>query len=588
MRRSSYVLLGIAVVLVVVGSLVAYLAQTSGGTIDVRDIRFTGTDGVEMSALLYVPSGVTADNPAPGILAIHGYINSRETQNGFAIEFARRGYVVLAVDQTGHGYSGGPAFANGFGGPDGLAYLRTLDIVDKDNIGISGHSMGGWAVGVAASVFPDDYKSIVLEGSSTGTFGVPDGTPEWPRNLGLIFSEWDEFAQFMWGANTAPEIVNTDKLKTLFDTDETVVVGQLYGSIEDGTARMLYQPRVTHPGDHISSMAIADAIQWFQMTLEGGNGLDRFDQVWHWREIGGFVGLLGMILALFPLGAILLETAFFKDLADPLPEFKGLKGGGWWIGAALLVLVPIVTYFWFQNRAGEWITTGSFWPQNITTGLVVWALGNGLISLILFLIWHFAINKSTGATADNYGLTWSGKLLWVKIGKSLLLAIAVIVPAYVLLLLAAWIFKIDFRLWVLAFKPMNFRQFGIMLAYLPFFGFFFLVLSMVLNNQLRRVDAAGKSIGLDRQLLINVVLLAVGFVGLLLLQYVPLLTGGTMPLSEPLLTIVAIQIVPLMIIVALLITYFFHKTGRVYTGAFLVAMLITWYIVAGQATHFPF
>ncbi|WP_201721683.1 hypothetical protein [Caulobacter sp. B11] len=29
------------------------------------------------------------------MLAVHGYINSRETQSPFAIEFARRGYVVL-------------------------------------------------------------------------------------------------------------------------------------------------------------------------------------------------------------------------------------------------------------------------------------------------------------------------------------------------------------------------------------------------------------------------------------------------------------------------------------------------------------
>ena len=87
-----------------------------------------------MSGLLYIPSsvyskddkGATKIVPAPGIVAIHGYINSRETQDGFAIEYARRGYVVLASDQTGHGYSDGPAFANGFGGPDALAYLRTL------------------------------------------------------------------------------------------------------------------------------------------------------------------------------------------------------------------------------------------------------------------------------------------------------------------------------------------------------------------------------------------------------------------------------------------------------------------------------
>jgi len=75
---------------------------------------------------------------------------------------------------------------------------------------------------------------------------------------------------------------------------------------------------------------------------------------------------------------------------------------------------------------------------------------------------------------------------------------------------------------------------------------------------------------------------------LLLIQYLPLFAGGTMPLGEPLLTIVAFQFVPIMAIVGLVLTYFFHKTGRIYTSAFLCALLVTWYIVAGQAIHFAF
>ncbi len=583
MKRTFY-LLGAALIIVLIGCLIAYGAQTSGGTITVRDVRFAGTNGTMMSGLLYIPDGVSNEHPAPGVLAIHGYINSRETQDGFAIEFARRGYVTLALDQTGHGYSEPPAFANGFGGPDGLAYLRTLDIVDKDNIGISGHSMGGWAVTVAAGVYPEDYRSIILEGSSTGTFGAPDGTADFPRNLGLIFSEWDEFAPLMWGAETAPQIVDTEKLQTVFGTDETVQIGQLYGSIEDGTARELYMPRTTHPGDHISTEAIGNAVEWFQKTLTGGNNLDPADQVWYWREIGGLIALIGMVLFMFPLGALLLTTGCFKDLVDPLPENKGVTGWGWWLGAAITVVVPIVTYFWLQNQAGGWFPASAFWPQNITTGIMVWAVGNGLIALILFLLWHFQINKKAGATALDYGVTWEGGLDWVKIGKSLLLAVCILVPAYLLLLLADWLFKVDFRFWVLAIKPMSARHFGIFLAYLVPFAFFFLVLSTILNGELRRRDVHD----LWKILLINVVLLIIGFIVLLLIQYVPLLTGGTMPLAEPLLTIVAFQFVPLLAFVALFVTYFFHKTGRIYTGAFLSAMFITWVIVAAQATHFAF
>jgi cephalosporin-C deacetylase-like acetyl esterase len=101
------------------GGLLAYLVQTAGG-VRILDVRFVGTGGTAMSALLFIPRNATPKTPAPGVLAVHGYFNSRETQGNFAIEFARRGYVVLALDQTGHGYSDPPAFANAFGGPDGL------------------------------------------------------------------------------------------------------------------------------------------------------------------------------------------------------------------------------------------------------------------------------------------------------------------------------------------------------------------------------------------------------------------------------------------------------------------------------------
>ncbi len=600
-KRSWYILL-LALALVLLGAGLAAWVQTNGGTVAVRDIRFVGTNGTVMSALLYVPKTATAKTPAPGIVAIHGYINSRETQDGFAIEFARRGYVVLALDQTGHGYSAPPAFANGFGGPDGLKYLRTLDIVDKNNIGLEGHSMGGWASVIAAQTFPNDYQAIVLEGSSTGTYGGITGTATFPRNLGLVFSQYDEFSNLMWGAPIPRDIVKTKKLQTQFGTTEPVEVGKLYGSIADGTARKLYMPAVTHPMDHISTEAIGNAIEWFQMTLKGGNNLPPSDQIWMWKEFGTFIAFIGMVLFFFPFGALLLQTSFFKSLAEPLPEFKGVKGIGWWVAALLTVAIPILSYYWAQHTANDWIKPSSqtspvtfwpmlgstpIWPQNITTGLMGWAVFNGLVSLILFALWHFVINKKTGATAANYGLTWAGKLEWDKIGKSLLLAIIIVASGHLLLSLADWWLKVDFRLWVLALKPMSFLHFQIFLAYLIPFAFFFLVLSTALHGQLRVNGSVG------REMLINAIMLSIGFVLLLLFQYIPFFGGGTLALAalgiaggEPLLTIVAIQIVPLMVIVACVSTFFYHKTGKIYVGAFINALFITWYIVAGQAIHF--
>jgi pimeloyl-ACP methyl ester carboxylesterase len=581
MQRRNLFILGL--LLVLLGGFVAWNVQSNGGQIKIKDVRFMGTNGILMSGLLYVPPGVSAESPAPAILAIHGYINSRETQAPFAIEFARRGYVVLSLDQTGHGYSDPPAFANGFGGPDGLAYLRSLDIVDKDNIALEGHSMGGWASLIAAGVYPDDYKSIMVQGSSTGTFGAPEGTAEFPRNFGLVFSTWDEFSLLMWGSETATGIVETDKLKTAFNTTETVEVGRLYGSVEDGTARKLYQPVTTHPGDHLNSVAVGDAIEWMQLTLVGGSDLSRDNQVWQWNEIGRLIALIGAVMAMLGLGALLLKTPYFASLAQPVPQEKAMKGNMRYAAYGLTMFIPIVSYFWLQQQGAVLVPAATpLFAQNITTGIMVWAVGNGLITLALLLVWHFTSNK--GVALVHYGAPLHvGTIL-----KSALLAISVVTFGYFLLYLSDLLFKTDFRFWVVAVKLMNSLHFRIFLGYLPFFVFFFVILGVALHGQLRLVNPDGSDVSIGRAMLANVGLLVTGFIALLLFQYIPLLAGGVLPLGEPLLIIVAFQFVPLLTIVGITMTYFYFKTGTIYTGAFISAMFITWVIVAGQATHFAF
>lgn len=160
--------------------------------------------------------------------------------------------------------------------------------------------------------------------------------------------------------------------------------------------------------------------------------------------------------------------------------------------------------------------------------------------------------------------------------------------AYLLLAISDAVFKVDFRLWVVALKLMSPLQFQIFLAYLLPFTFFFLVSSTAINGQMRQTNADGSPVPLGRAMLVNAVLLSAGIVIMLLIQYIPLMGGGPLPLAEPLLTIVGIQFVVLLAIVGLISTYFFRKTGRIYVGAFICALFITWYIVAGQAIQFAF
>ena len=206
-----YVALLLALILGITGCMmVAHGIQTDHGNVTVT----TGNINTKLGNLdykLYVPDTATAENPAPGVLLLHGYQNDHETCAAYAIELARRGAVVLALDEYGHGgteigllnrgyvnqrvkvnfgeesesdgtftSAGGPEryrlmmnFSNlsffdekytrddagnsitdsSCGGVDAYAALAAMENVDPSRLGVSGHSMGTWSSWSVAAAY---------------------------------------------------------------------------------------------------------------------------------------------------------------------------------------------------------------------------------------------------------------------------------------------------------------------------------------------------------------------------------------------------------------------------------------------------
>jgi len=190
--------------------MIAHGIQTNHGTVAVSEGTIE-TDAGNLIYKLYVPDTATADTPAPGVLLLHGYQNDHETCAAYAIELARRGVVVMALDEYGHGATdiglsargwvnhrvkvnfgeeseadgtfvsvGGPNrfrlmmnFSNlsffhdkyskdadgnsiidsSCGGIDAYAVLAGMDCVDPARLGVSGHSMGTWSSWSVAAAY---------------------------------------------------------------------------------------------------------------------------------------------------------------------------------------------------------------------------------------------------------------------------------------------------------------------------------------------------------------------------------------------------------------------------------------------------
>jgi pimeloyl-ACP methyl ester carboxylesterase len=561
MKRGWLFVLGL--VLVFGGGFLASRVQTAGG-ITVKDVAVPGADGVTLRALLYTPKNATAATPAPGVLAVHGYINSRETQDGFAIEFARRGYVVLALDQTGHGASGGAAFSQGFGGPAGLAYLRSLPMVDKANIGLEGHSMGGWTVLAAAAVMPGDYRSVVLEGSSTGKPFAAEGTAFWPRNLAVVYSRYDEFAPLMWGAPKAADVGSGDKLKAVFGTPSPVVPGRLYGDVGLGTARILWQPATTHPGDHISQQAIGHATDWFAQTLTGGTPRPASDQIWMWKELGTALALGGFVTLMLGTFELLLALPLFAGLRHTGEAMVASRDGRWRWNAALTALVPAITYIPLFLVGALLLPPNGLLRQGITNQLLVWALVSAAITL--------ALGLALKSDKPRFDTRWPA---------SIAIAVLSVGVGYAALLLSEKLFLTDFRLWVVAVRPLTADQAKSFAVYvLPFTAFFLVTLRAFCARVPVQGDSWLQSYGWAKWAMGGgfALFLAVAYGGLFL-------TGALPPGFDPLASIIAMQFWPLLATVGVVAMFTWRRTNSYVPSAILCGLAVTWYIVAGTATH---
>lgn len=558
-KVKGWLLAGLGLILMLGGALAAHLVQTAGG-VTVSAIRIATGEGRALSAHLYRPQGATPQTPAPGVLAVHGYINSRETQSPFAIELARRGYVVLALDQSGHGYSDPPAFAEGFGGPAALAHLRSLDFVDRDRIGLEGHSMGGWTVLAAASAAPEDYRAVALVGSSTGPPFAAPGTTDWPRNTAVVFSKYDEFARLMWGVDRAADVGRSEKLRTLFGAGEPVAAGRDYGSVDLGTARRLTIPVATHPGDHLSTGAVGDVLDWFDTVIGAPSPRPRSDQIWWVKELSTGAGLIGAVLFLMGAFAGLLSLPAFAAARAEGRGGAGRTGAGWVAALLATAAVPAIAYYPLTAIGGLFPET-PLTPQAVTNQVFTWSLAPALLALVSVLV--FRRRGGEGGLAAK-----------------LVLALAPVGLLYAATAAAGLAFNTDFRFWVVALKPLAGHHLLAFLTASLWFAAFFYLTQRALHATL--TPASGGALVHYAVALIATV---GGFALMTAGVYAWLFIDGRLPGVDPLFSVVAIQFVPVLAATALLSVFTWRRTDGAFSGAVMCGALIGWYITAGQATH---
>lgn len=559
-----YRLAALGAILIIAGSVLAFLVQGSGG-VEVREARWRTPEGAVMSGLLYRPPGLEAGRRAPAVLLSHGYINTREMQSPFAIELARRGFVVLAMDMTGHGGSGGNVGAAGFGGPSALAFLRSQPFVDRDQIGLAGHSMGGGPVLAAARAEPEGYRAVVLVGSAPGLFGPPDEVrPAFPRNLNVVFGGLDEFSALMWRTPKGTDLPGSEKLKAVFGVASPVEPGRIYGDPALGTARRLDLPRITHPWEHFSSGGVAPAVDWMQARLEGeARPLPAGDQVWVWKEAGTLLALVGAGLLLLGAFELALGLPWLGQLRRSPEPAAAVRGIGGWLSLGLTAVLPALTYLPFMKLGALWFPSALF-PQWVQNQLLAWALANTVLAIVIALF-----------------LRRGRPVFSVDIPRSLVAAVLSVGAVALALAAVDRLLHVDFRFWVIGFRPLTEARWPIFLAYLPLWTLHCVIVVRGLCALLA-VDGASRRL----TYLTAAGVMGGGFFVLAALQYATLFaTGLLLTPTQPLNVIVALQFIPLLALVGIIAVFTWRRTNSYLPGALICALFLSWYVTSGTANH---
>ena len=662
-NKVAVIFLIVCILVIFLSSFIASAIQSNGWSIEVTDLRDAENEGTAISltgeeteingrvvsGILFKPKDATADNPLPAVVLTHGYLNNREMQLQNAIELARRGFVVLTVDREGHGNyenSGEQSAMMATSGLyDSVKYLYNMDYVDKDKIGISGHSMGGMTTALTLS--QDRQLGLVSAGLIQAWSSFMGAGAD--VDVGMLKAQDDEFfftTNEGEDGTISREYLSTRAAKTFIGNTELegdVVSGAIYvngqavettgGQETEGAFRVVYEISGVHPQNHCSVEGANAVVNFFYNAFGTPNGYEYIsegNQVWWVKEAFSLIGMIGFFALIFPLVSLLLTTPVFRSLRvakqqvvdetvvvtdetgaeqtmvcqklvwdganiplQPKP-LKGVqKNISYWLAAIGIMLFSGFSIHSICTEYGsKWFPNTQLYPQDTTNWVAMWAVCSALFSLAVILFFWLAntvVNKIR--YGDNYLEYQENPFAAGKIAtglggllKTFVLALLVLGILMAVLYTNWAIWTVDFRIWTLAVKVFDM---GVLLPtivrYGVFFGIFFIV-SALFNETYR-----ASNIPEWASTLINVFFNFFGVLLVIAIQYGEFTSTGVMWQPDMNLGyIVLFPMVPILAIATVISRRMTAKTGNMWLGAFINTLLFTLITCSNTASSFAY
>jgi hypothetical protein len=390
---------------------------------------------------------------------------------------------------------------------------------------------------------------------------------------------------------TAPEAlraVNSGFSSTAEHIEE-VELGRYYGDRDDRTLRVVHNEMVLHPFQPYITEATANQIEYFERVFDLETGLSSYDQVWYWKELLGLIALVAALVAVVPMGRLLLEIPYFRPLVHPLPPALARpKGKGkllFWSMFVIGALIACFTYIPMAELSQKLFVAAStrqqtwFFPQRMNNAVMLWAVLNGSVGYLMFWLSYRFFGKRNGVTPKFWGAGTNRRELL----RTFMLALALFVFFFLLLFTIYYFLHVDYRFLFMGVRTFQPSLLVLLAMYVPFFFIFLLSNSLRINGAMRFEGQAEW-----RGMLLGGFANSLGLMLIVVVQYVTFAVTGTVYWTDGWLYVnLLFAVVPMMFVLPYFNRYFFRMTGRIYLGPMTTGLIFVMILISNTVIYLP-
>ena len=574
LRKASLTLVIIFVVMLIFTILSGGVAS-SWGNIQIKRVTFMGDGGTQQSGLMFVPDGVNAENPAPAIINFHGRNCSSYSMINWAIEEARRGYVVFNPDMTGT-LETENTISNTLENITYSAYEYMSSLRMVTDISVTGHSMGNRYLLVLLQdpQIQAELNSVVGVGGFDWYYFMSAYDLQFPTETNYCIIEGTKDLYNIQYMNTWDNVHAL--LYELAEQGKDLEFGKLYGDPNEGTAFKYVELPVTHQQQMYNKEVIGEMLDFIELSSPAPNPVDTDDMVF--RSFQFFSAVCSVLFICF-VGALAYTLSClpvcYKTMTVPLEPSQG-KSWKKWIGdVATAYIIPIALFvpvsMWAAKQptnifASEWVNQIFFWLAAVA-----------LVSAAILGYRSMKKKKIQKLTALDFGTgTVEEKILdWKRIGTSLGLTLITVATAFGWIEFVIKTFGVNYQFYCLLaqINRITPERLKYIIPYLIVCILIVLVININIATSRRMKTTGNETLDMIRDIIVNVLLSAGPLSLLMVIQFIGIriIGNGSTPLSTVYWGSLSFGwMFPLMMTSsAALSTFLYRKTGHIWLGVFV-------------------